>query len=182
MATDKNQDARLRKTTQSDSRAPRSQADEVRKDTDGTAMSPSERKAMLRNEFRQEALPAAPDIPGWHCCWLASNSSYDPLHKRIRMGYEPVKVEEVPSLSSFRMTTGEHEGIVACNEMLLFKIPNELYQEIMQEFHHDAPLREEQAIKDSLRQGHQDSDGKDLETVEGFEDLAMRPQRRSSFA
>jgi hypothetical protein len=174
MATDRKTksttDARVRNHA-GDSRASRSAADAPRTEHDGTTMSSADRKKMLRDEFRQEALPRVPDIPGYHTCWLSTTSSYDPIHKRIRMGYEPVKLAEVPGMESFRMGTGEYEGAVACNEMLLFKIPNELYQEIMREFHHDGPQREEEAIKSQLKQGAVDSEGKELEHIEGFDDI-----------
>jgi hypothetical protein len=177
MATD-NTDVRLTRTgNNAAGRAPRSTADDARTGTDGTALSKAERQKLLRDEFRQEALPAAPKLVGFHTCWLSSTSTYDPLHKRIRMGYQPVRVDEVPGLESFKMTTGQFEGYVACNEMLLFKIPDELYLEVMTEFHHDAPMREEEAIKASLQRGEVDSGGAELDgQVEGFDDLAI-PKR-----
>ena len=65
------------------------------------------------------------------------------------MGYEPVKVEEVPGLEIYKMKSGEFEGFVACNEMVLFKIRNEIYQDMMSYFHHEKPLEEEQMLKKS---------------------------------
>jgi hypothetical protein len=158
-------------------------ADVKREDRDGTLMSPSERQRLLRSEFQQEALPSAPDIPGFHTCWLSTTSSYDPIHKRMRMGYSPVKAEEVPGLESFRMKSGEMEGNISCNEMVLFKIPTELYLEIMNEFHHNMPMSEEASIKANLRGSQVDSKGKPLiddDDIEGFEDLAVR--RPANFA
>ena len=143
-------------------------------------LSKAERQRLIRNEFQQEALPNAPQIPGYHTCWLSMTSSYDPIHKRMRMGYTPVRSEDVPGLESFRMKSGEYEGVVTCNEMALFKIPNEIYLEIMTAFHHDAPMSEEESIKQNLKQGHEDSEGKELEHVEGYDDLAVH--RSAQFA
>ena len=181
MATgNQNQDTRLRKDAAADTRAPRSSADAER-NTDSSGLTREQRAAMLRSEFTQEALPGVPAAPGWHFCWLAANNAWDPLHKRIRLGYQPVTVEEVPELASFRMGTGEYTGVVACNEMLLFKIPTDIYDQIMREFHHDAPLREEEALRAQLKRQEVDSTGRELGDVEGFEDLGQR-RRAPSFA
>lgn len=173
----KTEDARVRRSGDGfgPARASRSAtADASRTDRDGTSTTPSERQRLIRSEFQQEALPSVPEIPGFHTCWLSATSSYDPIHKRMRMGYLPVRAEEVKGLDSFRMKSGEMAGMVSCNEMVLFKIPNELYLEIMEEFHHNMPMEEERAIKASLKRGEKDSSGKELDQVEGFEDLAQR--------
>ena len=127
-------------------------------------VSSEERRRMFRSEWLQEALPTPPEIPGFHLCWLSSTNQYDPIHKRLRMGYTPVKAEELPGFENFRVKAGEHEGFVACNEMILYKMPEELYQEIMMEMHHNAPLDEQEKIKVQQEQllGQRDSNGKTL--------------------
>lgn len=177
-------DARVRSNDlgADESRASRSAtADVERTDLDGTALSREQRLQMLRDEFKQEALPSVPAQPGWHYCWLTSNSSWDPLSKRERMGYEPVKPDEVRGFSVERMTTAG-DGLVRCNEMILYKIPLEIYEMIMREFHHDQPQREEEALKARLKQGNADSSGRDLDEVEGFEDLGVSRQAPAHFA
>lgn len=179
MATTKNasSDARVRRNAaeKSPTRASRSAtADKSREDVDGTAYTLEQRQQMLRDEFRQEALPAAPVLPGWHCCWLTTNSSFDPIHKRMRQGYQPVMVSEVAGFEVSKAGAGQFEGAIACNEMVLFKIPESLYQMIMREFHHDQPMREEESLKSNLVGMQKDSSGKTLGTVEGFEDLAIK--------
>jgi hypothetical protein len=135
---------------------------------------------MIRNEFLQEALPRVPEMPGWHLCWLSTTNSYDPIHKRMRLGYVPVKVEELTGFDSMRMTSGEFAGCVSCNEMLLFKIPSETYQAIMAEFHHNMPLEEEDALRRQLDEleGSRDRTGKKLgqisEDSDGFNDLGKK--------
>lgn len=141
-------DERLKKSAD-EGRADRSTADVARTDTDGTAMSQSERRSMFRDEWTSNALPTPPEIPGFHCCWLSTTNSYDPIHKRMRMGYDPVKIEEVPGFEVYKVNSGEFSGLVACNEMILFKIPTELYQEMMLYFHHEKPLEEEQMLRDN---------------------------------
>ena len=68
-----------------------------------------------------------------------------------------------------KIKAGEHEGFVACNEMLLYKLPMEIYQEIMAEMHHNAPMDEQEKIKVQQDQllNAKDSNGKRLGQVEG---------------
>ena len=128
-----------------------------------------ERRRMFRDEFSQEALPTAPEIPGFHCCWLSTTHQYDPIHKRMRIGYTPVKAEECPGFENFRVKAGEMEGFIACNEMVLYKLPLEIYQEYMAEVHHYAPLDEQEKIKVQQDQllNARDSNGRSLGQVEG---------------
>ena len=158
-------------------RAPRSSADSARVGQDGTVLSAAERMQMLRSEFTQEALPNAPNIPGHHVCWLSSTSSYDPISKRQRLGYEPVLTSELPGFNTNKMASGEFAGVISCNEMLLFKIPLDMYDAIMHEFHHAQPLREEETLRaniDDQVANARDSKGRQLATVEGFDDLAVK--------
>lgn len=124
--------------------------DAARVSDNGTAMSIEQMRAALRDEFRQEALPSVPPIAGWHLCWLSTTNSYDPIHKRMRLGYVPVKASELAGFESMRMNSGEFEGCIACNEMLLFKIREELFLEIMRHFHHDVPMQEEENLRRQL--------------------------------
>ena len=59
-------------------------------------------------------------------------------------------------------------GYIACNEMLLFKIPMERYQQVMAHFHHEAPLEEANKIRlQAEQQMGRDSRGKPLGMTEG---------------
>lgn len=128
-----------------------------------------ERRKMFRTEWLQEALPSPPPIPGFHLCWLSSNNQYDPIHKRMRLGYQPVKADELPGFDTYKVKAGEHVGFVACNEMLLYKLPEDVYQEMMLELHYHAPMEEQEKIKIQQEQllGERDSNGKTLVTIEG---------------
>lgn len=159
-------DDRLRKSD-GQGRDDRSSADMNRTDTDGTSTTKSERRMNFRDEWTANALPTPPAIPGYHLCWLSTTSTSDPIHIRMRMGYEPVQVSEVPGFEHYKMKSGEHEGMVSCNEMLLFKIDNDTYREMLTHFHHDKPLDEEQMItnheavttKNAVRVADLDEDG-----------------------
>jgi hypothetical protein len=179
-ASNPREDARLHHDPASAVRGARSREDAARQSDDGTALTLEQRRAMIRNEFLQEALPRVPEMSGWHLCWLSTTNSYDPIHKRMRLGYVPVKVEELTGFDSMRMTSGEFAGCVSCNEMLLFKIPSETYQAIMAEFHHNMPLEEEDALRRQLDEleGSRDRTGKKLgqisEDSDGFNDLGKK--------
>lgn len=133
-----------------------------------SALSRDERRALYRNEWKQEVLPTPPEIPGYHLCWLSSNSKVDPIHNRLRVGYTPVKSSELRGFENHSMKGGEWDGYVSCNEMLLFKLPNEIYQEMMEEFHHYQPLELEHGIRESIDSNKQvDSNGRQLSSIEG---------------
>jgi len=121
--------------------------------------SSQERRKMFR-EFSQEALPTPPAKEGWHFIWLSTTNSYDPIYKRVRMGYEPVKADEMPGFEHLRVKSGDNEGLISINEMVLFKIPQEIYQEMMEEYHHTMPLEEEQMLRNNAVTGERDSNGK----------------------
>lgn len=123
---------------------------------------------MWSDEWTQSALPKVPEIPGWHLCWLSTTNAYDTIDKRMRLGYVPVKADELPGFDNYRVKAGEHVGQIACNEMLLFKLPMDVYQEVMTQLHFDAPLEEEEKIRSQMEniQGARDSNGKRLVQLE----------------
>lgn len=177
-------DDRLKKDSGASARASRDNADVSRVQTDGTALSAAERRRLLRQEWVAEVLPTPPEIPGFHACWLSTTNSTDPIHKRLQLGYQPVKLVEVPGFEQYKVNDGPFEGCVACNEMLLFKIPQQVYQDIMTIYHHDIPLEQEAAIRDRVNnQTDEDSNGRRLHEVEGdFASLGRAPTRPPQFA
>jgi len=164
-------DDRVKQTNQTESRADRGTADHSRKLQDGTAFSIEERRRMLRNEYKQEILPTPPSIPGYHLCWLSTNSRADPIHNRIHQGYEAVKNSELPGMDKWTMKDGEFSGFVSCNEMVLFKIPEELYQLHMSIFHHEMPLEHEQGVRADIEAHNLESAGVCATEVDGFKDM-----------
>lgn len=170
-------DQRLRKDAgEQSARGGRDDADSPRENKDGTSTSLDERRRMLREGWGQVVLPQAPEIPGYHTCWLSTTSSVDPIYKRLQIGYVLVKQGEVDGIGNVRITSGEFEGCVAINEMVLGKIPMALYQEIMTINHYERPLEEEGMLKANVAIDEKDSEGKQLGRVEGFDTLG-RPLR-----
>jgi len=136
-------DERLKKTSDP---ARRSRAMDDRSVTESRELSDDDRVEMFRNAFYQSALPDLPEIPGYHVCWLTTTNPRDSVQGRMRLGYEIVKPEEVPGWEYATLKTGEYSGCIGVNEMIAAKLPNRLYQRVMREAHHDAPLREEERV------------------------------------
>lgn len=161
-------DDRLKKDLSAGGRESRATQDSSRGSATEELASAQERRRMFRSEWVQESLPTPPAIPGFHVCWLSTTNGYDPIHKRLRMGYQPVQIEEVPGFENYKVKAGEHTGFVACNEMLLYKIPEEIYQDIMAELHHYAPQEEADKIRVQAEQAvGRDSKGRPLGMIEG---------------
>jgi hypothetical protein len=148
---------------------------ESRADQNSSRAAPEEKFAMaqdrrrFRNEFQQVALPTMPEIPGYHLCFLATNSQYDPIHRRFQLGYTPVSASEMPGYDMYRVKDGDHSGYIMVNEMLLCKMPMDVYQDIMLEQHHWAPMDEAEKIKVQQEQlvGAKDRSGKAMGAIEG---------------
>ena len=139
-------DERLKKSA-GDNRESRAMVD--RAATQSRALSDDERVEMFRQQFHQSSLPDLPKLEGWHTCWLTTTNSRDSIHMRMRLGYEPLKPEDVPGWDYVTIKTGDWGGFIGVNEMLAFKLPMSLYEKYMQEAHHDAPLREEEKLTDT---------------------------------
>ncbi|NBW12834.1 MAG: hypothetical protein EBR82_32905 [Caulobacteraceae bacterium] len=161
-------DSRLKKSLSAGGRESRASLDYDRAAPEEQSALSDERRKMWKDEWTQSALPNAPAIPGWHLCWLSTTNSYDSIDKRIRLGYVPVKADELPGMENNRVKAGEHVGFIACNEMLLYKIPEDIYQDVMAHFHHEAPLEEANKIRVQAERIHgRDSSGRNLGQVEG---------------
>lgn len=139
-------DERLKKSA-GDNRTAREMVDRTK--TENRELSDDERVEMFRQQFFQSSLPDLPKIPGWHTCWLTTTNPRDSIQMRIRLGYQPIKPEDVPGWEYATIKTGEWNGFVGVNEMLAFKLPMSLYEKYMKEAHHDAPLREEDKLTDT---------------------------------
>jgi hypothetical protein len=162
-------DTRLKKTLNAGGREQRSSQDQDRAAPEEKFISKQERRKMWSDEWTQSALPKVPDIPGWHLCWLSTTNGYDSIDKRMRLGYVPVRADELPGFDNYRVKAGEDIGFIACNEMRLYKLPMEVYQEVMTQMHHEAPMEEADKVQVQVEQlqGNRDSSGKSLGSVEG---------------
>lgn len=169
-------DERLKKSAEN--RASRAMKD--RAFTENRQISDEERVEMFRQQFFNDALPDLPSIPGYHMCWLTTTNPRDSIPARMRLGYEPVKPEEIPGWEHVAIKSGEWAGFIGVNEMLAFKLPMSLYERFMQEAHHDAPLREEEKLTDTAEflQQQARAAGSQLAMGDGMADLAEERSAR----
>ena len=122
-----------------------------------------ERLDAFRDKWANSALPDIPanSIPGMHLCWLSTTNTYDSIDKRMALGYEPVKAGELglgfEGLG--KMSSGKFEGCISCNEMVLFKLPEDVYQEVMRMLHLEDPLEHQRNITAQVRNTSEDRKG-----------------------
>lgn len=181
---DKNEDARLKKDFDVVGRREATRRGQDRQVTESREVSEDDRLEMFRNQLFNDALPDLPDLPGYHMCWLTTTNPRDPIHRRMQLGYEPLRPEEVPGMAHATLKTGEYSGMIAVNEMLAFKLPMSLYEKFMQEAHHDAPLREEDKlaeVAEMMREQAERAGGKILEG-DGMAEMREYAPRRGIFS
>ena len=140
---------------------------EDRKVSENRNVTDDDRLEMFRAQLFNDALPDLPDMPGYHVCWLTTTNPRDPIHRRIQLGYEPIKASDVPGMEFASVKTGEWAGLIGVNEMIAFKLPLGLYQRFMQEAHHDAPLREENKLAETAEIMRQQAEGSGSTLFEG---------------
>ena len=145
-------ESRLKKSITAGGRHTRASEDHSRLPAEESFASTQDIDQMWSDEWTHSALPKVPDIPGFHLCWLSTTNSYDTIDKRIRLGYTPVLADELPGFENYRVKAGEHVGHISCNEMLLFKIPMDLYQRVMTHFHYQKPMEATQAIMERMEE------------------------------
>ena len=144
--------------------------------------SDDEFEKFMEAEFTQTALPNPPALAGYHLVWLTTASQYDSIQKRQRLGYQPVRQSEMPGFdASNGQSLAGYDGHVTCNEMVLFKIQQSRYQQIMAFYHHKKPLEEEEGIVGKFNdQGERLNDRDDgIDAME--KEMAMQRRKTPSF-
>ena len=162
-------DERLVRGTSPEVRGDRGIAEDAER-IDSELISDDDFEKIIASEFEQTALPSPPAIPGWHLCWLTTTSQYDSIQKRQRLGYIPVRRDEMKNFDpSNGQKLANYESAITCNEMVLFKIEEGRFQAIMKYFHHRKPMEEEAGVLSSLKAhaGQKDSKGRAVATTEG---------------
>lgn len=152
-----------------------------RQASEDRTVSEEERLEMFRQQLFQSALPDLPKIPGYHTCWLTTTNPRDSIQGRIRLGYEPVKPEDVPGWEYATIKTGEWVGFIGVNEMLAFKLPQSLYDSFMREAHYEAPLREEQKLQDTADSIAEQARRKGSKVTAGDGTLGIVDDREAQF-
>lgn len=151
MSTTEQNEDRLRRNT-SDDRTNRAMED--RAVSENRELSDEERIELFRTQHFQHVLPDLPKIAGYHVCWLSTTNQSDSIHHRQRLGYEPIKSEDVPgwAFDTFSLKTGEYAGLIAINEMVAFKVKDSLYQAYMTQAHHTMPAQQDEKLIHDVEQ------------------------------
>lgn len=183
MGNNSDRDQRLsNRAGSSESRAGREESD--RPITENRQIIDADRLEMFRRSFAAEKLSRLPDIPGHHTCWLTTTNNADPIYRRLSWGYELLKVAECPGLERSEIKTGEYTGCIGSGEMLAAKVPIELYEMMMTEWHYTQPLAEEGKLRSTLDLIEQEAMKKKarLDIEEGTRQLGRRTGRAPKFA
>lgn len=140
----------------------------------------SERRDAFRQSFFQSHLPDLPKIEGFHVCWLTTANVQDPIHARIRYGYELLDADEFPGWGHIKSpNSAAYPGKIVVNEMIAAKIKLTLYQDYMREVHHDRPLEEAAKIRNDalgvVDTINQNSRGAKARLTSGTEQMAKDP-------
>lgn len=150
--------------------------------TEDRGVTTEEYIAKMRSEFLFSALPAAPIIPGFHLIYLSTTNQYDTIQRRQRMGYVPVRYEEIaainPEMAAYKPNSGQYDGLVMVNEMLLYKIPQALYEGYMRELHEKMPQEQADRLKSNVEQlvaGAGTGQKLVMEVGDGTNELIKRP-------
>lgn len=135
-----------------ETRASRAQADAERVD-EGFEMSQDEREQMLRDNALQSRLPDPPKRPGVHWFWGSLNNTANSIMWYMRLGYRPVKFEELAGWAEANMRgkSGDYAGCICVEEMLLLAGDEKAYQRYMHIVHHEKPMQEQMGVKDQFR-------------------------------
>lgn len=177
-----NRDDRLSQRAMSNDGAHQSRAEQDRPTTESRVTSDplrvAERLRMLSDV--DTVLPKPPKIPGYHTIWLTTSSQQDSLERRFQLGYELVSPDEVPDFKFATQKSAQTStDRIMINEMVLGKLPMELYLAYMKHAHHDLPLQQEEAIRpENVIASMKDGRGKPIGIVEGdgFQELQQRPR------
>lgn len=151
--------------------------------TESRDLNEADRLEMFRNQLFNDALPDLPNVPGYHMCWLTTTNPRDPIHRRMQLGYEPVRPDEVPGMEYASLKTGDYAGMIGVNEMIAFKLPLSLYEKFMQEAHHDAPMREEDKLAEvaDLMREQAERAGSVIYEGDGLSEMREYAPRRGIF-
>lgn len=143
------QDSRLKK---GQGKIRESRALQSRSVTANRDLTDSERRDAFKRSFFQSHLPDLPKIDGFHVCWLTTANVQDPIHARLRFGYELLEAAEYPGWEHAKSkASSDYPGKIMVNEMIAAKIRLDLYQDFMAWVHHQQPLEQAAAIKNRVQ-------------------------------
>lgn len=114
------------------------------------------RRARVRLLFDDALLPNLPHRPGWHRCWVNTLHQTDTPQRRLRLGYNFVKYEDIAkdgwASDELRVkdASSVYTGCVMWREMVAMETDEANFIDIMRELHHDAPMDQARGIYEQL--------------------------------
>lgn len=102
-------------------------------------------------EMYNNILPETPKIEGYHTCWVSTTNASDTPQRRESHGYERVHPEDIPGYDHITLTQGIFVGCIGLNEMILMKLPIDLWHTFMKIAHADRPFEQEDRVRDAVR-------------------------------
>jgi len=145
-----------------------------------------ERRRMIRNILQETMLPGLPRRKGFHRCWVSTNHPSDTPHRRMRLGYTVLMMDQIKeagwAADIHSVKDGGFKGAVMWREMLGMECPEDLFVDIMRELHHDMPREMQKAIVEGMGDigdRAKDSGGR-VDLDEGFKEMVqfVRPPRQ----
>ncbi len=103
-------------------------------------ISEDEFENLLRASDVSGILPVPPKKAGWHRIWLSETAQQIPIARYERLGYTRVSPSDVDGFGQEFLKSPSGVEEVRCNEMILYEIPEDRYQKIMNRFHYEMPL------------------------------------------
>lgn len=159
---------------------PRSSRKAGKRGGDDPRQDRDENTGPLINPMSFDILPEPPKITGWHLCWLSTTNVQDSIQNRMRMGYQLVSADEVgPEFEYGKIKEGQFAGGVQIREMVLFKIPQDVYEAYMMHMHHNEPLGSEQSIKQDVGalEDQLSEHGSNVMVGQAIRDLGKAPRK-----
>lgn len=142
-------------------------------------LSEDEVESLLRGTNLGGILPTPPVKPGWHRIWLSETNQQNSLSWYERLGYRKVHPNDVEGFGQEYLKSPSGVEEVRCNEMLLYEIPENIYQRIMMVNHHQMPLELQGKPLDDMRGKYMDpKTGESLFTDESDEYAKEESKRR----
>jgi hypothetical protein len=134
---------------------------------------------LLRGTNMGGILPTPPAKPGFHRVWLSEQNQQNPISWYERLGYRKVDPSEVENFGQEYLKSPSGIEEVRCNELILYEVPDNIYQRIMKVYHHDMPLELQGKPVDDMRGKYTDpKTGESLFTDESDEYAREEARKR----
>lgn len=143
-------------------------------------MTDDDRLMLLASSSLDTIMPNLPTIQGYSLCWVSPTHPSDTPTNRLALGWLFVTKDDMPQYENLCVKSGEHVGAIACREMVLMKIRNELRQRYLTLLHHTKPQQELEALTSGIHE-MKDGRGKAIGMIEG-DGLQREAPKKPDFA